>query len=947
MNAPLRSLPINAAADRPPHHRRTCPRATARLQLTPTFGFDHALGLLPYFEALGISHLFVSPILTARRGSTHGYDAIDHRSVNEELGGEPGLRRLVDGLRARDMGLIVDIVPNHMAVGGSDNRRWLDVLEWGRDSDNAEFFDIDWDVNDPALRNRVLAPFLGKPYGEVLADGELKLQFDPARGRFHVAYYEHHFPIAAPHYPNLLKIAGLEKVAELFRPAGGRRTKHGRRQLFESACAALSTAAHDAAAKEGIAALLLRYDAHHGGAERLNRLLEQQHYRLSWWRTAGDEINWRRFFDITGLAALRMQESVVFESVHETIFRLYREGLIDGLRIDHVDGLADPRGYCRRLRARLELLAADRPAHALAGSPYLVVEKILAPGERLARDWNMDGTSGYSFMNDVSALLHDADGEAALTGLWQLHGDGGNFAEEERKARRRIPQELFSADFNACAHALHAIARADPRWRDWSIAAVRRVLVEMLVHFPVYRTYVDERGRSAADAEIMKRVVADAMTGVRPGERPLLLLIDRWLGAEPPRSAATAQARRARLRALARFQQLTSPVAAKSVEDTAFYRHGRLLSRNEVGADPGQFSMPTADFHRSSAERQQRYPHALLATATHDHKRGEDVRTRLSVLSERPRQWSAASAEWAALNHPLKTLVNGVLAPDDTDEYILYQMMVGCWPLQDSGMVDFTERLQQWHRKAVREAKRHSGWIDPRIDYEDACEAFLDAALDSRRSAAFLASIQAFVDSIAAAGAIKSLSQTVLRLTTPGVPDLYQGTEFWDMSMVDPDNRRAVDFDARWHSLLAEPSIDTLLGNWRDGAIKQQLIARCLALRSAHPELFELGNYQALDISGMHSARLLAFARVHRDCAVVIVVPRLVEGLMDNPALPRLSAKALIGHRVRLPKALSGRRWTSWLHHRESGHQEFQVDTSIDLSSLLVRWPVGVLLCRS
>lgn len=923
-----------------------CPRATLRLQLTPAFGFDEALALLPYFERIGVSHLFVSPILTARRGSTHGYDVVDHRSVSAELGGEAGLRRLVDALRRRGMGLIADIVPNHMAVGGDDNPRWLDVLEWGRDSDSAGFFDIDWDHRDPTLRNRVLVPFLGRPYGEALAGGDLRLQFDLQRGSFYVGFAEHRFPVAAEHYAPLLAAAGLGGLAALFAPSAGPRSRLLRRQQFEIARATLIDAAVASEVQRAIAALLRDHDpALADGVRRLDRLLERQHYRLAWWRCAADEINWRRFFDVSSLAALRIQDPAVFEAVHETLFRLYRDGWIDGLRIDHVDGLADPRGYCRRLRARLRRLALQRPAAAPQGESYIVVEKILARGERLAPDWDVDGTSGYSFMSEAGALLHDPDGEAALGAMWTARGGRADFADEEVRARRRIPEELFSAEFRHCADALHAIARSDPRWRDWSPAAVRRVLGELLAHFPVYRTYADASGRSAADAQVMRQAVGAAVSRLRPGEQPLLALIDRWLGGEAPRGLRSAPARRARLRAIERFQHLTAPVAAKAVEDTAFYRHGRLLSRNEVGADPGQFSLPVADFHRISAERRQRYPRALLATATHDHKRGEDVRARLSMLSECPLEWSAAVEAWSALNRALRQQIDGALAPDDRDEYILYQMIVGCWPF-DAAMPDlgaYAARLREWYRKALREARRHSSWIDPRSGYEDACDRFVEALLDPARSGAFLASVTRFVDAIAAAGAVKSLGQTLLRLTVPGVPDLYQGTEFWDLSMVDPDNRRAVDFDARRRSLAAQPSVDALLADWRSGAIKQQLIARTLALRAAEPALFDAGHYLPLEVEGPQAQRFIAFARSHRGAAALVVVPRLAAGLVAQP-LPLLDAAALDGTRIVLPRRLRRLCWRSGLDDAGAGVGPAPSGATIMLSTLLARWPVGLLI---
>jgi (1->4)-alpha-D-glucan 1-alpha-D-glucosylmutase len=925
----------------------TLPRATVRLQLNHTFGFDDALACLPYFEQLGISHVFASPILTARAGSMHGYDVVDHTTVNPELGGEEGLRRLVDGLRARGMGLIVDVVPNHMAVGGSDNPRWLDVLEWGRDSRNAEFFDIDWDVPDPAINGRVLVPLLGAPFGEVLAAGELQLKFE--RGRFHFSYFEHRFPVAPKLYAALLDRAVPPALSARFVEALKRRGLDARRMAFEAGVEALDAAVTgDPALAQALDQVLALHDARDPeGRQRLQRLLDRQNYRLAWWRSAADEINWRRFFDINELAALRMQDRAVFEAVHAATFRLYAAGLIDGLRIDHVDGLADPRTYCRQLRSRLARLEARRPPEAPQGPAYIVVEKILAPGEKLAQDWQVDGTSGYSFMNDVSALLHDARGEPTLTRMWALCR-GAEFADEERRARRRIPQELFSADFAACAHALHQVARSDPETRDWSLAAVRRVLLELLVHFPVYRTYADARGRSAADAAIMQRVVEAAEQSCRPSERRLLHLIDRWLGGEPARKVKGSYARRARLRALARFQQLTSPVAAKSVEDTAFYRHGRLLSRNEVGADPGQFTITADLFHRICADRQRRYPGALLATATHDHKRGEDVRMRLAVLSESPEDWVRVVTEWTTMNVPLRH-AGGQDAPDETDEYIFYQMLVGTWPPQlrpdaAEGLAAFCARLVAWQQKAVREAKRHSGWVEPNLDYEQACQHFVEHLLDPQRSPAFLRSVHDFVQSIAAAGAIKGLSQTLLRITSPGVPDLYQGTEFWDFSMVDPDNRQPVDFDARRRAIADTSPSATLLREWTDGAVKQRLILRSLELRRQMPLVFSHGTYRSLRLRGQHADRIVAYARTLGRVSVVVIAPRYPQALLaGGDAGLRIPAERWADTCVELPRSLAGRPWTDALEQREIGVFE---DGCVVLSRLLDPWPLGLLFAR-
>lgn len=926
--------------------RATVPRATYRLQLHKHFPFAAARERVPYFARLGISHLYLSPITTARAGSLHGYDQIDPTTINPELGGEEGLRALVAELRAYGMGLIIDIVPNHMAVGRDDNLWWLDVLEWGRDSRYAHFFDIDWDVPDPALHGRVLAPFLGKPYGEALDDGELQLCFDSTLGELHVRYYEHRFPIAPQDYAPLLRAHGevLAAFAPGFRAAASERQPRTRRYAgFGDAQLKLAQAAvADTAVAQALEAMLQRYRTNEAeGRARLHALLERQHYRLAWWRAGPDEINWRRFFDVIELAGLRMQEPAVFEAVHATPLRLYAEGLIDGLRIDHVDGLADPRSYCRKLRARLAALEAQRPQALPRGPAWLVIEKILAPDEKLAADWRTDGTTGYSFMNEVGALLHDARGEASLRALWQQHsGSGADFDTEQRAARRRIPQELLTADFNACAHALHACARHDPHTRDWSLAAVRRVLAEVLVHFPIYRTYVDARGRSAADAEVLKGVFERAAETVRPADRPLLALFDRWLGGEAPQSLHGAAVRRDRLRAIARFQQLSSPVAAKSVEDTAFYRHGQLLSRNEVGADPVQFAIGLDEFHARCADRLQRYPHALLATATHDHKRGEDMRARLAVLSECADEWAQTMSRWQALHAPLRAH-----GPDAIDAMMLYQTLLGAWPLElrpddEAGLEVFRQRLADWQRKAIREAKRRTAWTEPNAEYEAACEADLARLLDPKHSAEFLHELWRFVHRIAPAGAVKGLAQTLLKLTTPGVPDFYQGTEFWDLSLVDPDNRRPVDYTLRMQALQSVEDEDALLTRWLDGLLKQRLIARVLALRARLPQLFARGDYVPLAVHAPGDGAVHAAARLDDTAALIVIAPVDTAPLLGHNGVcwPEDTWRDAQLH---LPPALHGEGWRMLLGDDDTPRA---LAPQLALDDVLQDWPVAVLV---
>src|SRR3954469_17991740 len=887
-------------------------RATARLQFIAGFTLDDAVPLVPYLASLGISHLYASPILKARPGSMHGYDIVDHGQINPELGGEPALRRLVAALKEAGLGLIIDIVPNHMGVGGADNAWWLDVLEWGRQSLFASFFDIDWEPPDRSLSNRMLAPFLGAPYGEVLESGDLTLQFDAADGRFHAQYFEHRFPIAPQHYHHVLQASGDPQLAD-FALEFGRIGLHQRdRSLARDQASALRSAlAARAGTPEGaagIAASLAAYDATtEAGRRALHRLLERQHYRLAWWRAAADEINWRRFFDITSLAGLRVEVPEVFDATHELILKLYAEGAVDGMRIDHVDGLADPRGYCRKLYRRMQAVRPDR-------EPMIWVEKILAPFESLRTDWSVDGTTGYDFMDEASGVLHDPEGEAPLTTLWSEQTQRSpSFDVEAKQARRQILRDNLASELNATAAAMKRVAMRDLTTRDFTLTGLRRALTEVLVHFPVYRLYISTGGRSAEDKRILDWALAGARRTVRATDRPLIDLLDAWLGGDPPRSLPPVL-RRERLSAAVRFQQLSAPGAAKSVEDTAFYRYGRLISRNEVGSDPARFAVTPAGFHGAARARCKHFPRALLATATHDHKRGEDVRARLAVLSELHGEWTAAVQRWSRLNASLRRDLPDGAAPGMSAQLMLYQTLVGAWPLglapeDEAGVGAFLERVAAWQEKALREAKRRTEWAVPNLEYEAACQEFITAIMAPDRASHMRAEIAAFAARIAPAGAINGLSQALLRCTAPGVPDLYQGTEFWDFSLVDPDNRRPVDWDARRTALEAAAPAAGLLDHWQDGRVKQAVIAGALALRAARPALFAAGDYHPVSVEGPLAQHVLAFLRTRRDEASLTVVTRLPATALKNSSLPLLPAAEWGGTDLLLPASWKARHW--------------------------------------
>jgi malto-oligosyltrehalose synthase len=745
----------------------TIPRATARLQFHREFPFAAAVDIVPYLANLGVSHIYASPILAARPGSTHGYDTIDPTMINPELGGRAGLDRLTETLRRHDMGLIIDIVPNHMAAV-AENPWWWDVLKSGRSSRFADHFDIEWEDSDPALRGKVLLPCLGDSFEACLERGEIALA--DRNGERVIRYFDQQFPI----------------------------------------------------------------DPRSETETDLRSLLQRQNYLLSFWREAATRINWRRFFDINQLVALRMDRDAVFDDYHRLILDLRKHAIIDGVRVDHVDGLADPIAYCRKLR------------DALGSDTYLVVEKILQSDERLSADWRIHGTSGYDFMDEVSAVLHDPNGDAALTSLWQtLSGDQRSFAAVAGDARREVLGRLFPRQRDRLIAAFRAMKL------QAGDAALAKALTELLAALRHYRTYGSASGFDPADTLELDFAANAARTRLDAKAAAALTEIRTGLPKSPVRQ---------------RFEQLSATLTAKAVEDTAFYRYSRLLSRNEVGSDPGTLSLSLDQFHACSAERKTKFPTAMLATATHDTKRGEDHRARLAVLSELAEDWRERAIRWSGL-YP---------APEPAVGLMIWQTIVGAWP-PDFDAASFHQRLEEWLVKALREAKQRTAWDDPDEGFERDCKGYLAWLFDPKRG--FLAEAENFVGHIAPAGIRNSLTQTMLRLTMPGVPDLYQGTEFWDFSLVDPDNRRPVDFAARSSAFAPDADLSALLSKWRDGRVKQVLIARLLRFRQQHARFFAAGSYEPLAVSGANAAHLIAFMRRLEGEALIVVAPRLTAGL--------------------------------------------------------------------
>jgi (1->4)-alpha-D-glucan 1-alpha-D-glucosylmutase len=849
--------------------------ATYRLQFHKGFTFRDATALVPYLARLGVSHIYASPLAEARSGSTHGYDIVNHGRLNPEIGSEADFAALTAALTAHGLGLIVDIVPNHMGVGGRDNAWWLDVLEWGENSPYAEYFDINWEPLREDLKGRVLLPVLGDQYGAVLEGGDIALRLDPAEGSFSAWYYDHRFPISPLSYPAILRHGGprLAELEEAF--AGLRRVPaSSARDTAAELKRRLAIAAADPEIAAAIAAALRAFAGRPGrpaSFQRLHRLLETQAYRIAFWRVAAEEINYRRFFNINDLAGLRIELPELFEATHRLVFGMVERGQVQGLRIDHIDGLFDPAGYCATLRERV------------GGKVYIVVEKILARYERLP-DWPIDGSTGYDFVNQVLALFVDPTAEAAITRLYRrLTGRDGSFDEVLYASKKRIMQVNLASEMNVLARRFHRLSMSDWRTRDFTFRSMLTALEEVIAAFPVYRTYVSPRGAGSDDRRYIEWAIALAKKRWDPGDTTILDFIRGVLLGDLPGHSQPDDV----VRTAMQFQQLTGPVMAKAFEDTAFYRYFRLLALNEVGGDPRRFGMSCAAFHHVTAERGRLWPHAMLTTSTHDSKRGEDGRLRLALLSEMPREWGRRVAHWMRLNRRHRSEVDEEPVPDRNVEYLFYQTLVGVWPplldvADGEAIVLLIERIEAAMIKAVREGKERSSWSYPNAAFEAGLQRFIRGVLDPARPNPFLTDFSAFIALLARPAAIASLSQLVLKLTVPGVPDIYQGGELLDFSLVDPDNRRPVDWAQR-ESLLdavgqARPA--DLARGWHDGREKLFVTARLLDLRRTHAELFAAGDYQPLEIGeGRNSDRICAFARRHGGLALVVAVPRLTYGL--------------------------------------------------------------------
>jgi (1->4)-alpha-D-glucan 1-alpha-D-glucosylmutase len=854
------------------------PLSTYRLQLNASFGFDQAAAIVPYLKALGISHVYASPFLRARAGSSHGYDVVDHNALNPELGGEPGFRRLAAALAQADMGLILDFVSNHMGVNYADNAWWLDVLEWGPQSPHAASFDIDWKAHACRRTGRVLLPILGQPYGETLERGEIKLRYDAGEGSFSAWYYQHRFPIRPGQYARILRT--VVSAAKAGTSPIGRRllalaTDSQHHELTPDTAPQLKAALAGIAGGDVIERGLAAFQPAAPGAPEsanLHRLLERQHFRLAHWRLAATDLNYRRFFDISSLAGLRVEDAGTFAAIHALAGRLIASGELQGLRLDHIDGLSDPAEYFQRLQ---DFIRARQPS---GGAFYLVMEKILGEGEPLPQFSGVAGTTGYEWLNVISRLLLDGRGLAALEQLWRdVSRDGRGFDQILREAKRHVLENILASELMALTRLLARIAAGDYRTRDHTGARLRVALELFILHFPVYRTYITSSGASPEDRTIIDVALAAARAQWVGSDVCIFDFLREVLTLDLTARAQTGHSA-ARVRRFAlKLQQFTGPMMAKSSEDTAFYRYHRLIALNEIGGNPTACPVSVADFHALMKGRCARTPHGLTATATHDTKRGEDARTRLLCLSEIPADWAQAVAAWRSMNAPLVDSSTPSRTPSAAHEYMLYQALLGAW-LPGGPDRSLIERMQAFAIKAAREGKEQTSWFDPEERYEAGFKRFVHDCLDHARSGQFIKSFGSFADRVSLMGALSSLTQVTLKGTMPGVPDFYQGTELWDLSLVDPDNRRPVDFPARaraLQSLTGNADWPALANAWSDGRIKLALMARLLGVRREFAKELTEGDYRPLDVKGPDSNEIVAFARCHGGDAVLVIVARL------------------------------------------------------------------------
>ncbi|MGE4371473.1 MAG: malto-oligosyltrehalose synthase [Xanthobacter sp.] len=927
----------------------TTPRAIARLELNKDFTLEAALPLVEHFAALGVSHLCASPLLTARADIPAGLGVTDHGAINLALGGETALRRIVSALRHHRMGLIVEITPGYMAVGGSDNAAWDELLEWGRDSTYAGWFDVDWRAADGQLRHKLLVPMLDRPYGLALADGALTLAFETGTGRFVARHRHHAFPICPLDYPRILE-AGTQPVATQMASAFASLSRiRLNSDALKTAHAQLQERAATGEGRTAINTALSAFNRRdENGHARLHALLERQSYRLAHIAMGRDESNWRSHPDHPELIGLRVERHDVFDATHARLLDLYAEGLVDGFRIAGWNDLADPAGYASRLRLKLSGRSGQRPEGL--GAAYLVAATALRPGEPLPHGGELAGTTGAEVQEAIGAVLHDALSTASLNDIWMgLTGNRLRYDDKYLQTRRDIVTRQLEADLHATVRTLQDVAEADLTTRDLSFAALRRVTLELALAFRVSRTSADMNGLGEWDTRQFSEALSRARRRLQPQDLPVLEQVADWLATPPSSAFGDIERNGARASALARFEQFTAAIHQVAVDEVLPFRHGRLLSRSEAGADPTLLGLRAPGFHERMAERAVRCPAAITATSGRTRRLGEDARARLAVVSETPREWETLLQTLQQIMAPFRTrLVDGV-APEPADEILLYQALVACWPaavrLDDAlALGALHDRAAQWLQLATRAAGVRTSHLLPNADYEEGCASFLSTLMEGEAGMPARKLLHAFVKRIARAGTLNALSQCVLKQTVPGVPELYQGGSLWDYRLETAER-------APTPALLSTgrpPALPTalpnaLLDSWPDGRVKQAVTARLLALRARYPALFAQGRYEPLLMEGRQQDRALAFMRRHRNQILVVLVSRLAFPLLeDGLNAPRVPGLRWADTALVLPHGLHGP-FRDVLTEREVDSRLGRVECA----EALATFPAAVLLKES
>ena len=942
------------------------PAATYRIQFSAAFRFADAIRILDYLRGLGISHLYASPVLASRTGSNHGYDVIDPTKIDLELGGEQDFLALQSALEERGMGLLLDIVPNHMAAG-SENRWWMDVLEFGPDSAFASYFDVDWRPPARSLKNKLLLPFLEKPFGEALDAGAFKLAYDD--GKVVLRYGEQTFPIAPRSYAEILRYSDVKELGggesqedrewEGIRAAAdsiaadstlGMQAAAERRTKFERLRDRLKQWVNGSAETAAFVERALENISGTPGSPRnfspLEHILSQQHYRLAFWQTASDAINYRRFFSITDLVGVCVEDPSVFDATHDTVIRLAGRGGT-GFRIDHVDGLLDPLAYLTRLQERLS------PPESGNGKSYVVVEKILERDENVPDDWPCQGTTGYDYLNFANRLFVDESQAEALRGVYERWiGSATDFADLLYQKKKLVMRTLLAVEMRSLGRQLIELSRDDRYAREIAPTDLMEALIEVTACLSVYRTYVRGFEETAAEREVITAAIRQARE--RRSSLPAICydFLSDVLLLDSPEHVSPLQ-RESRLAFVTRWQQFTGPIVAKGLEDTALYIYFPLASLNEVGGDPRVEKANPLGFHEFINRRLEKWPGSMNATTTHDTKRSEDVRARISVLSEIPGEWESALSAWSRINERFIARIDDATVPDRNEEYLFYQTLVGAWPFDGSGWTDFIPRIQEYFVKATREAMLRTRWTRPNERHEAALQAFIANVLDRAANPEFFASFEPFQERIALYGMLNGLSQALLKIACPGVPDIYQGSELWDLRLVDPDNRGAVDFSAR-AAFLADledtkcqcaRQANDLLRNWRDGRVKLHVIKRSLAARNADLNLFLQGSYFPLTVSGARGDRCVAFAREYEGRWALVAVPRCIASeqgpVVDSGQVAESRDGFWRPDEIVLP-AGTPRIWRNVL--AGAGSTTISGETALPLGEVFAQFPIALLL---